>query len=362
MKSTEPTFVDLFSGAGGLSLGLQNAGWKGVAAFDNWSDAVCTYNESRMFDHRAHCMSVAELTGQTLRQLISDTPDWIVGGPPCQGYSTVGKRDRNDPKNRLFEEFARIVKRVQPQGFIIENVLGMRDMSFIDEVRNAFKQNYCVTAHVLTAAEHGVPQLRRRVIFVGHRESTFQGWTSGSGDVSADPDLLSRDEFVTVEQAIFDLPEVGPGETKTEYDRDPSSDFQKAMRGGHNHLQGHTVSKHPSRLVRAISHISDGGNRTEIPRELQPSSGFHNTYSRLNSKEPAVAVTSNLGKPSGSRCIHPKQHRGLTAREGARLQTFPDRFYFRGGIVSQRLQIANAVPPLLATSLARALSDERRWT
>jgi DNA (cytosine-5)-methyltransferase 1 len=114
-------------------------------------------------------------------------------------------------------------------------------------------------------------------------------------------------------------------------------------------------------LVKALSFIPDGGNRRAIPSRYQPSSGFHNSYSRLNSREPAVAVTSNLGKPSGTRCVHPFQNRGLTAREGARLQSFPDSFHFFGGIVSQRLQVANAVPPMLARALGESLADETSW-
>jgi DNA (cytosine-5)-methyltransferase 1 len=108
--------------------------------------------------------------------------------------------------------------------------------------------------------------------------------------------------------------------------------------------------------VQAISYIPDGGNRRDIPPDLQPRSGFHNSYSRLHSGSPAVAVTQNMGKPSGTRCIHPFQNRGLTAREGARLQGFPDRFHFTAGSTSQRLQIANAVSPILAEAMGRHLA------
>jgi len=133
------------------------------------------------------------------------------------------------------------------------------------------------------------------------------------------------------------------------------------MREGSTQLQGHTVSSHPPHLVKAISFIPDGGNRRAIPDAYQPKSGFHNSYSRLSSKHPAVAVTSNLGKPSATRCIHPFQDRGLTAREGARLQGFPDTFHFAAGVTSQRLQVANAVPPILAEMLGRHLVDPRAW-
>jgi DNA (cytosine-5)-methyltransferase 1 len=133
------------------------------------------------------------------------------------------------------------------------------------------------------------------------------------------------------------------------------------MRQDSTCLQGHAVSNHPPHLVKAISFIPDGGNRRSIPDEFQPRSGFHNSYSRLASREPAVALTSNMGKPSATRCVHPFQDRGLTAREGARLQSFPDRFHFDAGVTSQRLQIANAVPPLLAERLGRLLDAESSW-
>ena len=277
----------------------------------------------------------------------------MVGGPPCQGYSTVGKRDRSDPRNVLFLEFHRIVEGLKPDGFVIENVLGLKDMSFEQEVTESFRAlGYRVNFRVLTAAEHGVPQLRRRVVFVGHRErGLFQG----------PPITHDAETFVTVADAIDDLPRLGPGETTEKYCRDARTPYQKEMRDLSNGLQGHSVSKHPPYLVEAISHIPDGGNRRSIPPALQPKGGFHNSYSRLASWLQAVAITQNLGKPSGTRCIHPDQDRGLTTREGARLQSFPDRFHVLGGRTSQRLQVANAVPPRLAEALGRALNDPKRW-
>ena len=226
-------------------------------------------------------------------------------------------------------------------------------MSFEEPVRALFEEiGYEVTALQLRAADFGVPQLRHRIIFVGHRER---------GRFKGPERSLKQGEHTTVWDAISDLPEVGPGETKTTYEREPDTDYQRQLRGGSDSIQGHTVSKHPESLVTAISFIPDGGNRKSIPARFQPRSGFHNSYSRLSSSAPAVAITSNMGKPSGTRCIHPFQHRGLTAREGARLQSFPDRFHFLGGIVSQRLQVANAVPVMLAEAIGRALSDPARW-
>lgn len=348
-----PTFVDLFSGAGGLTLGLVGAGWRQLLSVEHWSDAVDTHRLN-FPDHVVVDEDIAAVTSQRLAVVLDDRPDWVVGGPPCQGFSTVGKRKRDDARNFLMYEFRRLVQMLEPQGFLIENVLGLKDMSWQGEISALFEElGYAVSFHVLRAADHGVPQLRRRVVFAGHREL---GYFKGLLPTHAE------DEWVTVEDAIGDLPELEPGGHATSYDREPFSDFQREARMDSDSIQGHQISRHPDYLVRAISFIPDGGNRKSIPDHLQPRSGFHNTYSRLSSKAPAVAVTQNMGKPSGTRCIHPFQHRGLSAREGARLQTFPDRFHFTGGQTSQRLQIANAVPPVLGCAIGVALADESRWT
>ncbi|WP_074320735.1 DNA cytosine methyltransferase [Mycobacteroides abscessus] len=346
------TFVDLFSGAGGLSWGLKEAGMTCLLASDHWEDALTTYRHN-MPDHEAINSDIRDLTVARMRRLLPEKPDWIVGGPPCQGYSTVGKRNRADPRNVLFMEFRRIVKGLKPKGFLIENVLGLKDMSYEQEVTESFKElGYSVRFLVLTSAEHGVPQLRRRVVFVGHKERGF---------FNGPPVTHDEDTYISVADAIFDLPPVGPGESVERYSRHAQTPYQKLMRDGSRRLQGHIVSKHPERLVKAISYIPDGGNRQSIPPQYQPRAGFHNSYSRLASWRPAVAITQNLGKPSATRCIHPTQDRGLTTREGARLQSFPDRFHFLGGVTSQRLQIGNAVPPLLAQAVGEALQDEHRW-
>lgn len=346
------TFVDLFAGAGGLSWGLQEAGMQCLLASDHWSDAVDTYRHN-LPGHPVICADIRDLSIAALSRALPERPDWVVGGPPCQGYSTVGKRNREDPRNVLFMEFRRIVKGLRPKGFVIENVLGLKDMSYEQEVAESFKDlGYTVRFMVLTAAEHGVPQLRRRVVFVGHKDrGVFQGPA-----VTHDPAT-----FLTVSDAIDDLPRLGPGQVAFDYDADARTPYQKEMREESDNLQGHSVSKHPAHLVKAISFIPDGGNRRSIPDAMQPVGGFHNSYSRLASWLPAVAVTQNLGKPSGTRCIHPSQNRGLTTREGARLQSFPDRFHFLGGVTSQRLQVGNAVPPRLSQALGEALGDPLRW-
>lgn len=356
--SRQPTFVDLFSGAGGLTLGLEDAGWECKLALDKWPEAIATYKRN-IRGHPAESVDIHDVDHRYLAKRLSGEIDWVVGGPPCQGWSTVGKRQWDDDRNELVSEYFRMIRILQPRHFLIENVLGLKDAGgagAIQEMATHLRDvglRYRVSFHVLRAADYGVPQLRRRVVFVGSLDGLEWDAPAPTHDEA---------EWTTVQDALGDLPEVGPGQTATEYTRSPSTAYQRIMRGHSRELQGHTVSAHPPHLIEAISHIPDGGNRFAIPDHLQPKSGFHNSYSRLNSKLPAVAVTSNLGKPSATRCIHPFQDRGLTAREGARLQSFPDRFHFTGGIVSQRLQIANAVPPLLATALGRSLVDQELWS
>lgn len=343
-------FLDIFCGAGGLSLGFTQAGWDCAGAIDSWEDAVSTYGQN--FSHRVQQHDLLTWEPKHLGLRRGDV-DWIIGGPPCQGFSTVGKRQRHDPRNHLIKQFGRIVGQLHPTGFLIENVVGLRDMKFVHNVQEFFEEiGYRVTVFVLRSADFGVPQLRHRIFFVGHRGGYF-----------FKPPRARRapSNYTAVWDAIGDLPSLNAGESASEYTQSPFTAYQKRMRRGSISVQGHIASSHPPRLVRAISFIPDGGDRKSIPRRYQPNSGFHNSYARLHSGSPAVAVTQNMGKPSGTRCIHPFQDRGLTAREGARLQGFPDRFHFSGGITSQRLQVANAVSPILARVLAESLVDEAHW-
>jgi DNA (cytosine-5)-methyltransferase 1 len=195
-----------------------------------------------------------------------------------------------------------------------------------------------------------VPQLRKRAIFLGWIEDLVP--PAYPTPTHSDKEDGNAD-YVTVEDAIFDLPALDAGEKKTVYDKEPFSEFQKDRRNGCTELRNHEAANHTDRLIEIIRHVPDGGNRQSIPDELQPRSGFHNSYSRLASNKPAVAVTSNMRKPSSARCTHPKQHRGLTVREGLRLQTFDDDFVVLSSRTSQYKQVGNAVPPFLGEAIGR---------
>lgn len=355
MSETGLTYVDLFAGAGGLSIGLENAGYELVHAVEVDEDARETFANNR------EGIESTDITGD-IRSVPSDeivdetgveSVDLVAGGPPCQGFSEVVSPDGSDDRNHLFTYFIDWVDKLEPAAALFENVRGMEntaDGKFLDAVKESFNNiGYNVTTRVVTSSDFGVPQHRRRLVVLAYERDRLTYPLDGFE--------LDPIETPSVMDGIGDLPVVTPGEEKSEYDQEPQTVLQKDLRGDSKSLSSHQAARHTDEMVEMISHIPDGGNRTAIPDELQPESGYHNSYSRLDSTEPAVAITSNMSKPSSARCIHPFQDRGLTPREGARLQTFPDEYEFCGGLVSRRQQIGNAVPPYLGESLGYYLKQ-----
>ncbi|TQQ80787.1 DNA cytosine methyltransferase [Halonotius roseus] len=355
MDESKLTYVDLFAGAGGLSVGLENAGYELVHAVEIDEDARETFAANR------NSISTADLTGD-IRDVESDditeevgteSVDLVAGGPPCQGFSEVVSPDGSDERNHLFTHFIDWVDKLSPKAALFENVRGMEntaDGKFLDAVKKSFGSiGYNVTTRIVTSSDFGVPQHRRRLVVLAYKQPRLTHPLEGFE--------LDPVETASVIDGIGDLPNVAPGEEITEYDQIPETVLQEDLRGDSETLTGHEAARHSDEMVEMISHIPDGGNRTAIPDELQPSSGYHNSYSRLDSTEPAVAITSNMSKPSSARCIHPFEDRGLTPREGARLQTFPDKYEFHGGLVARRQQIGNAVPPYLAEAFGYYLKQ-----
>lgn len=349
------TYVDLFAGAGGLSIGLEKAGFELAHAVEVDDDARCTFAKNR------NGLAPDDITGDIrqvdnaeITELVeNESVDLVAGGPPCQGFSEVVSPDGSDDRNHLFTNFISWVNELKPKAALFENVRGMQNTAngkFFEAVEKSFNLiEYNVTHRVIESSDFGVPQHRRRLVVIATKKEIPQPIFDGFE--------LNPVKTPGVIDGIGDLPEVGPGNEVTEYDKEPHTLLQKDLRGDSQELTIHRAANHSEDMVEMISHIPDGGNRTAIPDELQPSSGYHNSYSRLNSKEPAVAITSNMSKPSSARCIHPFQDRGLTPREGARLQTFPDEYRFEGGLVSIRKQIGNAVPPYLAEALGYYLRE-----
>jgi len=345
-----PRVLDLFCGIGGLSLGLRRAGFETIGGVDKWAEAKETFERNL-----GHACLQSDLTKTTVEEIEDFFDigraeiDVVAGGPPCQGFSTIGKRELDDPRNLLWSHYRDLVAQIRPAYVVIENVEGMAvaDSGGVRAaVEAAFREvGYGMKSKVLRSADYGVPQLRKRLVYLGWLENL------------AEPDFPEPlgTPPVTVADAIFDLPPLGPGEKATAYADEPSTPYQRARRGDAEVLHNHQASNHPAHLVEVMSHVPDGGNRKSIPDHLQPKSGFHNSYARLASWKPAVAVTSTMCKPSSARATHPKQHRGLTVREGLRLQSFDDDFVVYGPRTKQYLQVGNAVPPLLGEAVGRSV-------
>jgi DNA (cytosine-5)-methyltransferase 1 len=342
-----PRCLDLFCGIGGLTLGLEAAGLRSIGGVDYWEESRATFDRNLS---PLRCMP-SDLTRTTVGEIEeffgvdASEIEVVAGGPPCQGFSTVGKRSEADPRNVLWRHYCDLVSEIRPAYVVIENVEGMlvghRGRQAEAVVAGFNEIGYHMKCKLLRAADYGVPQLRKRTIFLG--------WLDGL----VEPEFPKRNvsELVTVAEAIFDLPVLGSKEKKTAYESEPSTDYQRARRKGCVVLHNHEAANHPPELIEVLSHIPDGGNRKSIPDRLQPKSGFHNSYARLASWKPAIAVTSNMRKPSSARATHPVQNRGLTVREGLRLQSFDDAFVVLGSRTNQYLQVGNAVPPLLARAI-----------
>jgi DNA (cytosine-5)-methyltransferase 1 len=344
-----PRSLDLFCGIGGITIGFEASGIRSIGGVDYWQDA------KRTFDHNhspLRCM-LSDMTKTSVGEIElffgirAKDIDIVAGGPPCQGFSSVGKMDPNDPRNTLWRHYCNIVSQIRPFYVVMENVEGMlkgRNANQASEIIDGFYTvGYNMKYKVLLAADYGVPQLRKRLIFLG--------WLRGLQE----PKFPKRsvDEFVTVGDAIFDLPPLASRERKTAYSSEPTTTYQRNRRKSSCEIYNHEAANHPSYLVDILSHIPDGGNRKSIPDHLQPKSGFHNSYARLASHKPAIAITSNMRKPSSARATHPLQPRGLTVREGLRLQSFDDDFVVLGSRTSQYLQVGNAVPPLLSYAIGQ---------
>ncbi len=370
--------VDLFSGAGGLTFGfwyrqenggfVRNNNWDIIFANEYDSAAAhafsLNYPTINMINEDIH-----KLTSEQIHELIGDEEiDLIIGGPPCQSYSYVGKR-KYDDKAKLYNEYYRVLSIIQPRMFLFENVTGILSMKdeednlVIDNIEAMFARindhlGYNITYQTLDAVDFGVPQHRERVFIIGIRDDLNIRW---------DFDDLVRENYVlTIQDAISDLPDVNPGEDIQQYDNymQPVNDFQRLMRGNNQTITAHFCAVYGDKIQTVINNVPEGEGRAYInnlvdngvlPEEYRLTSGYKNTYGRLWHDRPCTTITNNMSTPSGLRCIHYRQNRALTPREGARIQSFPDWFQFYGVKTSIKSQIGNAVPPLLAMKLAEQL-------
>lgn len=313
-EQTEFTFVDLFCGAGGLSKGLELAGMQGVCGLDWFKEAGMTYR--RNFHHS---LVEGDITQPQIKELFYRTCKEnlkgrqltvIAGGFPCQGFSMAGNRIVDDPRNSLYKEMLEIVKTLQPQYVVCENVVGLRTMlgggverKIISDFREA---GYEMNVTTLRAANYYVPQKRDRVIFIGNR--------IGATNYHPHP-LLTPDRYISTGEAIGDL-------------------VSHPVDEGFNHLP----TKHSPDMEARISAVPEGQSLYK---------GYSDAWKKCPWDEASCTIKENHGGVN----LHPKLPRVLTAREMARLQSFPDDFIFEGKKNKQLVQIGNAVPPLLAKAI-----------
>lgn len=350
MKRTNKKLIgiDLFAGAGGLSLGAEMAGISMKYAVEADTYAAASYKRN-FKNTTVFCDDIRKLEAKGL----THKPIFIVmGGPPCQGFSlsNTKTRDMSNPNNRMFEEFVRFVNELSPTWFVFENVYGMTkfkngDENIQDHIENRFRAlGYQVTSKILYASDFGVPQRRNRLFIVGNKKGINFEF----------PQALNYS--VSVDEAISDLPKLCNGEVqmkgKYTISLQKASPYAQLMREKSDAPTQNIVSRNKDYVVERYKYIGQGENWSAIPDDLMSNYAdkkrcHSGIYRRLVGNKPSVVI-SNYRK---SMLIHPHQDRGLSVREAARLQSFPDHFIFEGPVSYVQQQIGNAVPPLLAKAV-----------
>ena len=354
------TAVELFAGAGGLSIGLERAGIHVVIANEIMPDFAATlaanHPNTNVINDDIHKIDFKE----ELRKLGLESVDVLSGGPPCQGFSTIGAKNRQDPRNSLFYEYLRAVAETNPKYTIFENVSGFKRMyggfAYETLVRELGELGYETKCQILNAADYGAPQIRYRTIVLGWK----RGLPALDFPVPTNGAKAGLRPYLTLMEAISDLPQIGAGESADRYATPPQNEYQKRMRGNQKKLLEHNAANYGEKMQEILRIIPEGGSVSDLPMRLRPKSAYCNTYARLLPNEPSPTITRNFGTPSSSRCVHPYQPRALSTREGARLQGFPDDYKFIGGKQSKNLQIGNAVPPILGEAIATVVVSALR--
>lgn len=354
------TVIDLFCGIGGFSIGFERAGFEVLAGVERVDQLRSDFARAHPNAVTAHS-DVVSLRGRNLLRRLGlrvGELDVLVGGPPCQAFSTAGKRmGTDDERGLLIGEFVRLVGEIRPKAFIIENVVGLLSIhngTLLEAVTKDLRGwGYTVVdPTILNAAEFGVPQVRRRVFIAGlrgKRAFEFPKPTHWRPEVA---EASRRKRFVTVSEAIGDLP------TRPDIDADAFSDadeipyacsadndYQSLMRGRRRKVDGNGVSIHQPHIAEAIATLAPGA--------IEPKT----RYRRLYSDRPSFTLRAGSGTFTALRPIHPHLPRVITVREAARLQSFPDTVRFSPVKRSAYQEIGNAVPPLLAQAVARRLAD-----
>lgn len=388
--------LDTFAGAGGFSLGFELAGYHVVGAIeiDKWACDTFKYNHPEALTIQR---DITKITNDELKDLFFDNkPDIILGGPPCQGFSICNKNhgDPKDPRNSLFREFLRIGEVLSPRILIMENVPNLikaktlEKQPVIEIVKCELeKLGYTVYISILEATDYGVPQIRKRLFVIASKEKLDHPFPKPTHYIpkhpQGQPSLFSEPllQCPSLWDAISDLPEIDAreGAEVMEYSMPPKTDYQKRIRQGSKKVYNHVAMKHSKRMVERFAAMSCGESTEHVPDHLKPYKRNGNgiiskkVYSQNNRRMHPDRPCHTIPASFYANFVHPFKHRNFTAREGARIQSFPDYYVFKGKptVVSQKLlaregrlnekylcqynQIGNAVPPLLSKAIASNL-------
>ena len=379
--------IDLFAGAGGLSCGLEQAGFYPVLANEMVEQFANTYKVNHPTT-RVVVGDVRNVDEKELHSLVAEHSriDLIAGGPSCQGFSVNAPiRSLDDPRNHLFEEYLRIVDEIRPKAVLIENVPGIVSLgkgTVVEQIYKALENmGYKVNHRILFAGHYGVPQLRFRTIIIGIQNysgeilfpkpqyyvnavANFQKSKELCYFVTPLDELLLKPK-VTVQDAIGDMPELKGGEKNPEYKYivEPQCEYQKQLREGSECITSHWCSRLSEINKERLKHIPVGGSWRDIPYDLLPKglqrarrSDHTKRYGRLDPNELCSTVLTKCDPHWGS-FFHPSQPRTISVREAARIQSFPDRYQFTGSMTEQYEQVGNAVPPLLAKAVGECIQE-----
>lgn len=355
MKDNKYTVLDLFCGAGGLSRGFIDAGFSVLLGIDIDSVALKTFSDN----HSGALAMNLDLSNLDNVNLIKNffnekkyCLDVLVGGPPCQGFSLAGPRKIDDSRNVLYRAMVLTARLLRPKAVVIENVPGMiqlhgglvKDKIIDDFSRLGYKMG---EPKILYAPDYGVPQIRKRVFFIGLRGANQEFLYPKA--------ILDNSHYITCEEAISDLPALIDikGETIQEYPSGPNSEYQRLMRKGSTKIYNHEGTIHDEKTKKFIHMIPEGKNYKSLPPEYKGIYKYHEALTRYHSKRPSPTI--NTGHRSH---FHYKWDRIPTVRESARLQSFSDTFHFYGNKTEQYRQVGNAVPPLLGKAIALEL---KKW-
>lgn len=355
VKIKDFKILDLFSGAGGFSYGMEkNKHFKTVVALDFNKYALDTF-KNNMPDSEIICGDITndKIKEQAIKISKEKKVNMIIGGPPCQGFSLKGKKlGLDDPRNYLFKEYLKIVEELKPEVFIIENVKALLSTSagwfknqIIEEVT---KMGYFVECGVLTASDFGVPQARQRAIFI----------CSKNKNISLPEPTCQKN--ITVKDAIYDLAFLnsGEGEFEQDYKMSATSNYQNQMRKGCDKLYNHQASNHSKIAIQKLEMIPPEGGKEYLPKEMLGKQKYSGTWGRLKWNDVSPTIDTRFDASSNGTNNHPFLNRSITPREAARIQSFDDKFVFLGSKVHVREQIGNAVPPLLAEAIADKIYKE----